>query len=291
MQAHRESRHPQAKPYNPILYLGDSSLSSAAGYLAGLMSFFRFAYDYLPSDVPVNGEAEAPRRLYIISDYVSKLMPESVQRKVVDRVAAGAGLLMIGGWESFHGQNGHWEDTPVGNILPVEMCHEDDRVNCDQGALVRKLVDHPIVQGLPFDERPPMVGGFTRIAPKGSGTVVLEAQGFRARRDASRAGECGLDEFVFEPTEKYPLLVVGQHGKGRTAALATDLAPHWVGGLVDWGGGPRVTTAAPGSWEIEVGDCYAEFIRNLLKWTGRLDEKPGSMNAEAGRAAVPAGAR
>ncbi len=30
-------------------------------------------------------------------------------------------------------------------------------------------------------------------------------------------------------------LVVGQHGRGRTAALATDVAPHWVGGLVDWG--------------------------------------------------------
>ena len=31
----------------PILYLGDTSLAGAAGYLAGLMSAFGFEFDYL----------------------------------------------------------------------------------------------------------------------------------------------------------------------------------------------------------------------------------------------------
>jgi hypothetical protein len=45
---------------------------------------------------------------------------------------------------------------------------------------------------------------------------------------------------------------------------------------VDWGKGKRVTAEAPQSWPIEVGSCYAQFIRNLLNWTGRLDHAPAS---------------
>ena len=41
----------------PILYLGDLSLATAAGYLAGLMTMWDIGYDYVPSDVTVNGEA------------------------------------------------------------------------------------------------------------------------------------------------------------------------------------------------------------------------------------------
>ena len=63
-------------------------------------------------------------------------------------------------------------------------------------------------------------------------------------------------------------MVVGQHGKGRTAALATDVAPHWVGGLVDWGDRRVVQDVAGGF--IDVGNWYAQFFRNLLVWTGQL---------------------
>ena len=62
-----------------------------------------------------------------------------------------------------------------------------------------------------------------------------------------------------------PLLIVGRHGRGRTAALATDVAPHWVGGLVDRGQ-QRVVQDVPGGFTIDVGDCYARFFRNLLVW-------------------------
>ena len=74
--------------------------------------------------------------------------------------------------------------------------------------------------------------------------------------------------FDFLPLDQHPLLVLGMHGAGRTAALMTDLAPHWVGGFVDWGDGERVKAQAPGSWQIEVGNFYSQFIANLLAWTG-----------------------
>jgi hypothetical protein len=66
-----------------------------------------------------------------------------------------------------------------------------------------------------------------------------------------------------------PLLVVGRWGRGRVAALATDVAPHWVGGLVDWGAG-RVAAQAPGAEAVEVGDLYARFVCQLMAWTASL---------------------
>jgi hypothetical protein len=59
---------------------------------------------------------------------------------------------------------------------------------------------------------------------------------------------------------------VGQWEKGRTAALLTDVAPHWVGPFVDWGR-PRVAAQAPEANAIEVGGDYAQFFRQLLEWT------------------------
>ena len=124
--------------------------------------------------------------------------------------------------------------------------------------------DHAIVSGLPWDERPPMIGGFNKFKPKAGAEVLLDVQRFEAHRSNGK-----MD---FLPVDVDPMLVVGRHGRGRVACLATDIAPHWVGGLVDWGSGPRVITEAPGSWAIEVGTYYAKFLRNLVTWCGRLEE-------------------
>jgi hypothetical protein len=48
-------------------------------------------------------------------------------------------------------------------------------------------------------------------------------------------------------------------------AMATDAAPHWVGGLVDWGES-RVEAQADGAEAIEVGNWYAELFSNIIKW-------------------------
>ena len=161
-------------------------------------------------------------------------------------------------------------NTEIARILPVEIDHIDDRINCDQPALVRCLKpDHPVVDGLPWDERPPMIGGFNKFKPKPGTETLLDVQRFEAHRSNGK-----ID---FRPVDTHPMLVVGRHGRGRVACLATDIAPHWVGGLVDWGAGPRIITEAPGSWAIEVGTYYAKFLRNLVTWCGKLDEASAAM--------------
>ncbi len=245
----------------PILYLGDTSLAGGAGYLAGVMSSRQLGYEYLPSAIPVNGEAEELRKLYIFSDYPSAHLCVQAQEQVIWNVCQGAGLLMIGGWESFQG--GDWGSTDLAKLLPVKIESTDDRINCDQPAMVHCLRKaHPICAALPWDARPPMIGGFNRFTAKADAETILEVQRFNVRHDEQA--------FQFAAVERHPLLVVGHYGKGRTAALATDLAPHWVGGLLDWGTGQRVVAEAPGCSAIEVGASYAQFIFNLLSWTGQI---------------------
>lgn len=251
---------------NDILYMGDTSLDGAAGYLAGLLSHWKLGFDYVPSDQPyVPAEANFDYRLVVLSDYPSKNLGPVAQQMIADAVAGGAGLLMVGGWESFCGFGGDWAGTILAEALPVHIGSVDDRVNCDQPALLRcRQGDHPINLGLPWDQRPPTVGGFNRVTPKPSARVLLEVERFSARVDG--------DRFAFATLDVHPMLVVRQHGRGRAAALATDLAPHWVGGMVDWGDEPgrRVTAQAPGSWGIEVGNLYAKFVHQLIHWTGNF---------------------
>ncbi len=247
---------------NSILYLGDTHLHDAAAYLAGLMHGWGWQFDYVPSHEPASVEMFAvPRALFIVSDYPAARMDAAGQRRLTEQVAGGAGLIMIGGWESFHGLGGDWDGTAVGDALPVLIASEDDRMNCDQPVLVRRLTEHPALTGLPWDSRPPVIGGFNRITAKPNATVLLEAQRF--------AAQCVGTEFTFAPLDRHPLLVVGELGRGRTAALATDVAPHWVGPLVDWGV-PRVSAQAPQANAVEVGGDYATFLRQLLSWVGRL---------------------
>jgi len=249
----------------PVLYLGDTSLSGAAGYLAGLMTAFAIGFEYVPSDQTLSSELPSvERKLFVLSDYPSTRMPRAVQAIVLAQVKRGAGLLMIGGWESFHGHGGDWDGTLIGDALPVEISGEDDRINCDQPALVLKSSDHEVVDDLPWNVRPPGIGGFNRVSVRPGSATVLLVQTFQVFFDAKR--------FEFTPRDQHPLLVLGTHGNGRTAAFMTDLAPHWVGGLVDWGDGERVKSQAKGSWEIEVGNHYAQLVLNMLAWTGQLSK-------------------
>ena len=97
-----------------VLYCGDTSLGGAAAYLAGLMTSWGWNFTYMPSDQQLsNSELAAEYSLIIFSDYPASLAKSSLQDRLIERVTAGTGLLMIGGWESYHGLGGDWDGTPV----------------------------------------------------------------------------------------------------------------------------------------------------------------------------------
>jgi hypothetical protein len=246
-----------------ILYGGDTSLSTAASYLAGVLTYRGLDFDYLASDQPIGPALSGSKYgLYIISDYPVNNWGEEDFSFVKEAVKEGAGLLMIGGWESFHGLAGEYNGSPLEEVLPVEILKEDDRVNSSQPWVIEKKEEHPIVEGLPFEESPSYVGGFNRFLKKEESTEVLRLR----QAVISYSSDKG---FTFEPGESVPLLLAGSYGAGRTAAFASDVAPHWVGGFVDWGE-RRILAQAEGSDEVEVGSDYAAFFWRLAEWTGRF---------------------
>lgn len=240
-----------------IVYAGDSHLGGAAAYLAGVLTHAGLSFDYVPSDRPLRPLLErAEPRLYVFSDYPARNLADADFQRIADDVDGGSGLLMIGGWESFHGAVGEYHESPLAEVLPVRIQTSDDRVNAPQPCVLEKRVGHPILDGLPLAQ-PPCIGGYNRVTAKSEAEVLLLARHIEVER--------GVD-YTFTPGEGAPLLVVGDHGHGRTAAFTSDVAPHWVGGLVDWGA-ERVTAQAPGANEVEVGSLYAELFTRLVRWT------------------------
>lgn len=257
---------------HPILYLGDTSLSSAACYLAGVMHRAGLAFDYRASHEPSDAYAFAGRKLVILSDYPAARLDDKAHYALAMAIRSGTNLLVLGGWESYHGMGGDWDATSIAPLLPVAVSKADDRVNGDGVSLLRTTAGggaHDILRGLPFDARPPVVGGWSRFSAKAGAQTLLEV----VPHQVARSG----DGFALTPGVPEPMLVVGTCEDARIACLATDAAPHWVGPFVDWGtdnatpsGAGRVQAQAPGAEGIEVGVLYARFFEQLVRWTGRM---------------------
>ena len=267
-----------------ILYAGDGNTNGAASYLLGVLEHFGFEYDHISSDQNFSLQRLVPDvRVLILSDYPSSHMVPEVQAAVVERVNQGMGLIMLGGWESFHGLGGDWDQTLVAQVLPVEMSHQDDRVNCWQPAIVRKVAEHPVLQHLPW-HLPPTIGGFNRFVMKSSNgskvshplagvesslervnnpqTLLVVDQFNLVTKDFS---DPNSNEYTLKQTD--PLLVMGTFGKGTTLAFASDVAPHWIGGTVDWGD-QRIVSQGRGAQQVEIGNWYASFFAGLVEMAG-----------------------
>ena len=241
-----------------ILYLGDTALDQQASYLAGIMSHYDMDFDYVNSDEKFSDTLlKRDYDLIILSDYPASNFSAKQIKEIVDKVKAGMGLLMIGGWESFTGDGGGYNNTQFAEVLPVAMKDTDDRVNFSGPCLVVKENGHEIVDDLPFEENIPVVGGLNSFSVKKPALELLSAVEYKAAKNG--------EDIDFNQQNKYPLLVVGQYELGRTAAFACDAAPHWVGPFIDWGN-ERIKARADGAEAIEVGNFYAKFFANLIEW-------------------------
>lgn len=139
-------------------------------------------------------------------------------------VANGGGFCMIGGYLSFAGIDGkaRYAETAINDILPVEIMVRDDRVERPDG-VIPKVVDpsHPVLAGLPLEW--PHFLGYNRLLARPEGKIVVTIDGD-------------------------PFIAVRDYGGGRTAAFASDAAPHW---------GPK---------EFVTWKHYPDFWGNLFTW-------------------------
>ncbi|MDO4569226.1 MAG: glutamine amidotransferase [Planctomycetia bacterium] len=243
---------------NKICYLGDGDICGPAAYLAGIMTHFGVEYDRVDSDAsPAADFLEKEYAAYVLSDYPAQNFSQEQLAHLAQAVRNGSGLAMFGGWESYHGRLGEYHETILADVLPVVMEQTDDRRNFAQQLFVvpaRGAEKHPIIDALPWGT-PPGIGGFNLFSPKAGAETILEAIQFHVKQTDGA--------FSFQEGMRFPLLVGGDYGSGRVLALATDVAPHWVGGFVDWGT-TRVVQEIPGADFIDVGADYATFFRNVL---------------------------
>ena len=221
-----------------------TSYNEGVGPLRAALEAGGFEVHYLPNHVAASEFPDTPAALaayaaVMLSDIGSNtllLHPDTFERSVPrpDRlmaireyVAGGGGLVMVGGYLTFAGIEGRarWAGTAVEDALPVMMQTLDDRVEVPFGIspLVRRA-DHPIVAGLPTGW--PDLLGYNRVAAKVGADVVVTV---------------GED----------PLIVAGQHGKGRGVAFTSDCGPHWCPPpFVEWTG-------------------YAAMWHQLVDWVSR----------------------
>ncbi|CEG94227.1 glutamine amidotransferase [Propionibacterium freudenreichii] len=144
-------------------------------------------------------------------------------RLLAEWVRSGGGLMMAGGYLSFQGFEGkaNYAQTPVEDVLPVTIQHWDDRVEEPQGVQGRVVAEHPVVAGL--DQTWPILLGYQRLTTRDDAQLLATAEGD-------------------------PLLVVRDVGRGRSAAFASDISPHWA---------PREFTEWQG---------YSQLFSQLVDW-------------------------
>ncbi len=149
-------------------------------------------------------------------------MPDRT-KLIRDYVLEGGSLLMIGGYLTFSGVDakGKWHDTPVQEVLPVEVLTVDDRMERCAGVKPVTVKEHGALKEIKGEW--PDVLGYNKTVAKPEAEVVALV-------------------------EENPFIAFGSYGKGRSAAFTTDCAPHWAPpefceweyydklwqGIVDW---------------------------------------------------------
>ncbi|MBZ3901193.1 glutamine amidotransferase [Streptomyces griseiscabiei] len=182
----------------------------------------------IPTRVPDTADGFDAYDVVVISDVGAnsfQLPPETFNRSepapdrtelVRDFVERGGGVLMIGGYLTFSGidARARWGRTPLAAALPVTLLDRDDRVELPSGAVPEAVGRHPVVAGL--DRTWPALLGLNEVT---------------VRPDAELLAECA----------GHPLLAVGDHGTGRSAAFTSDVAPHWAPPpFLAWDGYPKL---------------------------------------------------
>jgi len=170
--------------------------------------------------LPNSAEGWKKFDVIIIGDVDISYLSRAVQEQIEKRVADGAGLLMIGGQNSFG--PGGYAGTPIEKALPVFTGGRDNAQ--DKSKFVPRAtaegITHPILDGLTDwfgqDDKPaikplPPLNGNVIVARPKSGAQVLMVH-------EDRQGPDGKPEIV---------LAVQRYGQGRSAAFTADTTYLW----------------------------------------------------------------
>jgi len=168
--------------------------------------------------------------------------------RIRDYVLRGGSFAMIGGPLSFH--SGGYSDTPIAEILPVELPPRGATETVAEGGFSPRIVEgmerHPLLALVPDPVQ--NVGAWARLA---------ELRGINRVTAVTSSSQVLLEH----PTERlpdaggpHPVLVLGRAGEGRTLAFTTDTTWRW-----------GITTGG------QTGDAsaYERFWDRAVRWLSR----------------------
>ena len=139
-------------------------------------------------------------------------------RLLTRAVEAGKGLIYMGGWLGFSGhlEKGGWRRVGIADWLPFACLAGEDLMESSEGFGVEVCdASHPIIEGLPMNRIPPLLG-YNEFIPRDNMRILW------------RVAET-----------HHPLLGVSEHGKGRMVTYGSDPVPHWGMNLILWKGYTR----------------------------------------------------
>ena len=166
--------------------------------------------------------------VFILGDVQAAALGQDQLRKLAAAINDGAGLVMIGGENTFG--RGGYAGTIVSDVLPVEI-NTDSRSNQITEPFQLSLArSHPITDL--GGNRPDQV--WTNLPPQ------LGANRFSGAKIAPGV------EVLLQSENEQPMLVVGSFGRGRVAALAFDSTYRW--------------------WREGRSEVHRRFWRQLMLW-------------------------
>ncbi|HVT80364.1 MAG TPA: glutamine amidotransferase, partial [Phycisphaerae bacterium] len=159
-------------------------------------------------------------KVVVLGDLDASFLNTQQQKDLEQIVRDGAGLVMIGGQNSF--APGGWDRTTLASLLPVSL----EKVAPPQinAPFVMELTSvggaHPIFRGIASYFLTPEGKKIGETVPDFSGCVALGPP------------KAGATVLAVHPTEKVgnapaTVLAVQQYGKGRSAAFAADTTFRW----------------------------------------------------------------
>jgi len=205
-----------------------------------------------------DGFPKKPEDLYqykgvIIGSLEAPYFSKDQQDMIVDYVKnRGGGFLMLGGKNSFSG--GHYQNTPIAEILPVQLTPE----SLDMVQMVKLMVTdlgktNPIMKLSPDAaantktwDSIPALADFNKTLDAKAGAVVLA-------RGPAGSGEGGAGPII---------LAYQRYGRGRSMAFTSDTSWHW-------------------RMQLDSKDkTFEVFWRQVLRWMVNSSPDPVMVNTD-----------
>ncbi len=240
-----------------ILYLEGASRLEQTYLRRALRRFpdLDLTYQWIPSDTssrwPIamrDWFRKGRFDIYIIGDLDADAIGREQLQELAETISDGAGLVMLGGYHNFDA--GGYATSPLADVLPIKMdpLRRMDIRSDTKSSDVKRQISGPITIKRTRDHPITDLGGADVAETWRSLPELLGANRFLGPRVAPGT------QVLLETTTEEPLLVVGEYGRGRTAALAIDSTWQW--------------------WRSGENEVYRRFWRQLALWLLSREESP-----------------